>query len=131
MQRQILVGFVFALYGGVSGGYAPLATAASAPTKLTVMVPMRDGVRLATDVHLPAGDGPWPVALTRTPYGRSEGGSITARVSIPGLVRNGIAVVSQDVRGRFDLEGLALPLADEGWGKGQDGLDTVNWNRQQ
>ncbi|MBI3838876.1 MAG: hypothetical protein HY288_13215 [Planctomycetia bacterium] len=35
-----------------------------------VMVPMRDGVKLATNVFLPAGDGPWPVVLTRTPYNK-------------------------------------------------------------
>jgi predicted acyl esterase len=119
------------LFGWAIGVYGLPASAANTPTQRTIMVPMRDGVHLATDVHLPAGDGPWAVALTRTPYGRSDGGSITARVSISGLVGKGIAVVSQDVRGRFDSEGLALPLADEGWGKRQDGLDTVNWIRQQ
>ena len=41
----------------------------------TIMVPMRDGVRLATDVYLPSQNGrtlpgPWPVILERTPYGR-------------------------------------------------------------
>ncbi len=40
-----------------------------------VMVAMRDGVRLATDVYLPANDGqplagPWPTILTRTPYSK-------------------------------------------------------------
>ena len=34
-------------------------------------VPMRDGVRLATTVCIPVGDGPWPTVLHRTPYGRS------------------------------------------------------------
>ena len=43
----------------------------------TMMVPMRDGVRLATDVHVPSRDGtvlegPWPVILERTPYGRQR-----------------------------------------------------------
>ena len=33
-----------------------------------VPVPMRDGVRLATDVHLPKGDGPFPAILVKTPY---------------------------------------------------------------
>ena len=36
------------------------------------MIPVRDGVRLATDVHLPEGPGPFPVILERTPYGRDE-----------------------------------------------------------
>ena len=38
----------------------------------SVMVAMRDGVRLATDIHLPPGPGPFPVILERTPYGRGE-----------------------------------------------------------
>jgi predicted acyl esterase len=97
----------------------------------TVMVPMRDGVHLATDVVLPAGDGPWPVALTRSPYGRQSGGAIGNRVSISSLVQRGIAVVLQDVRGRFASEGQPRPYVDEGWGIRQDGLDTVTWIRQQ
>ena len=38
----------------------------------TIMVPMRDAVRLATDVYLPDGAGPFPVIMERTPYGRQE-----------------------------------------------------------
>src|SRR5262245_20716377 len=34
------------------------------------MVPMRDGVKLATSIFLPQGKGPWPVVLVRTPYGK-------------------------------------------------------------
>ena len=30
--------------------------------------PTRDGVKLATEVYLPAGAGPFPVILQRTPY---------------------------------------------------------------
>ena len=33
-----------------------------------LVVPARDGVGLATDVYRPAGDGPYPVLLERTPY---------------------------------------------------------------
>ena len=36
------------------------------------MVPMRDGVRLATEVYLPAGGGRHPVVLTRSPYTRGS-----------------------------------------------------------
>ena len=37
----------------------------------TVQVPMRDGVNLATDIYQhPQEEGPWPVILTRTPYGK-------------------------------------------------------------
>ena len=36
------------------------------------MIAMRDGTHLATDVYLPEGDGPFPVVLTRMPYGKTE-----------------------------------------------------------
>jgi len=90
---------------------------------LTVMVPMRDGVRLATDVYLPESGGPsWPVRLTRTPYGRKgyarEYGSQAQR---------GYAMVVQDMRGRFDSQGKDLAFADCGWAGQQDGLTTLEW----
>ena len=48
----------------------------------TEMVPMRDGVHLATDIYLPEGQGPWPVVLERTPYNRKrQGGKSTNFVS--------------------------------------------------
>ena len=37
-----------------------------------IMVPMRDGVRLATDTWIPAGAGPFPVLLVRLPYGKDQ-----------------------------------------------------------
>lgn len=54
---------------------------------VTYMVPMRDGVRLATSVYLPTGQGPWPTVLSRTPYGRFRIDELTSR---------GYAVVTQD-----------------------------------
>jgi predicted acyl esterase len=33
-----------------------------------VMIPMRDGVRLATDIYRPKGNGKHPIVLSRTPY---------------------------------------------------------------
>ena len=67
---------------------------------LTAMVPMRDGTRLATDVYLPSGAGPWPVALARTPYGKSDLQHITLDYTFPvqrsrvsRLVTEGVALV--------------------------------------
>jgi predicted acyl esterase len=39
-----------------------------------VLAPMRDGVRLATDVYVPKGQGagPFPVVLERTPYDKGD-----------------------------------------------------------
>ncbi len=93
----------------------------------TYQVPMRDGTKLATDVYLPPGDGPFPVILARTPYNKDA-------VAAFGLeaVRRGYAMVIQDMRGRFASQGENLPFESDGWWNGkQDGLDTVRWIRAQ
>ena len=38
--------------------------------QLGLVIPMRDGVRLAVDVFLPQATGRWPAVLFRTPYNR-------------------------------------------------------------
>jgi putative CocE/NonD family hydrolase len=130
MRRWSLLGLMLALCAWVCGTLAEPAAAANAPSKFTAMVPMRDGIRLATDIRLPAGDRPWPVALLRTPYGKEDAlaGSPWPAAQ---FAQNGIVVVVQDVRGRFASEGKALLYFDDGWGGRQDGLDTVAWIRQQ
>ncbi len=79
-----------------------------------VMVPMRDGVRLATDVYLPAKDGQplaerLPTILMRTPVrqGPGEKGHADGHY----FARYGYAVVFQDTRGRYDSEGIWHMLA--------------------
>ena len=84
----------------------------------TFMVPMRDGVRLAADVYLPEKEGPVPVVLVRTPYGKSNDAEPYYR-----FVQRGFGVVIQDVRGREDSEGEWLPMYYEV----EDGDDTLNW----
>ncbi len=98
--------------------------AAGAGKELSVMVAMSDGVRLATDVYLPDGEGPWPAVLSRTPYNKARG---AAR----GFTRRGYAVVAQDMRGRFASEGENLPFIGCGWVEHQDGADTIAWIRTQ
>ncbi len=92
----------------------------------TYMVPMRDGVKLATTVALPEGDGPWPAVLTRTPYGRMR-----FMKDAPAMVRNGYARVAQDLRGRFESEGTDTVFLSDGWGEQQDGYDTIQWIAEQ
>lgn len=84
-----------------------------------VMVPMRDGVRLATDVYYPEATGPVPAILIRNPYNMWNVFGPVSRA----LARYGYVVVHQDVRGRFDSEGAWLPLLNER----EDGIDTIRW----
>jgi uncharacterized protein len=89
-----------------------------------VMVPMRDGVRLAADVYRPAENGRYPVLVYRTPYGTSNGINVASRILNPlDAVLRGYTVVVQDVRGRFKSEGQWQPFANEAG----DGYDTVEW----
>lgn len=94
--------------------------------KQTVMVPMRDGVRLATDVYFPEGEGPFPVILLRSPYDRKLGEGIAQDAA-----RRGYVMVVQNTRGRFGSEGENLPFETDGWGKLRDGEDTVEWIARQ
>ena len=97
------------------------------PALETVMVPMRDGVRLATDIYKhPTDDGPWPVVLTRTPYGKAGFGKGAAN-----LVGQGYVYVAQDMRGRFDSEGEDSAFLTDAWGELQDGHDTIEWLAEQ
>ena len=85
---------------------------------------MSDGVHLAADVYLPDGPGPFPVVLSRTPYGKAGPPEMN---DFPGFAKRfserGYAFVVQDCRGRFESEGHFEPLFDET----RDGGDTLDW----
>lgn len=88
-----------------------------------VMVPMRDGVKLATDIYFPAQgvvrvQGKFPVVLERTPYNKSAGAAAADH-----LVPHGYIVIFQDVRGRYKSEGRWRPIRDDP----NDGFDTAQW----
>ncbi len=93
--------------------------------KTEVMVPMGDCVRMATDIHLPDGEGPFPTILIRLPYGKEKGmdGFPLMKVAAFVFTGAGYAVVIQDTRGRFASEGEWDPFLHEQ----RDGLDTVRW----
>jgi putative CocE/NonD family hydrolase len=119
MRRPVLCLLALGLAGVAAAAEEPYGTV----LVKDAMVPMRDGVRLATDVHLPArngvaAEGRYPVILERTPYNKEES-DFWARVFVP----RGYVFVSQDVRGRFHSEGRWRPLSDDG----RDGADTARW----
>lgn len=92
-----------------------------------VMVTMRDGVHLATDIYRPARngvplEGKFPVVLGRGPYNKDAGVS-DAKVFVP----RGYVFIAQDVRGRYRSEGRWRPIADDP----NDGFDTAKWIGEQ
>lgn len=104
----------------------PVQRAEPAPvpdTATQVMVAMRDGVRLATDVYLPSDrTGRVPVALVRLPYDKNSRYVFMDRIAAY-LTARGYAVVVQDVRGKFRSEGETMPFVHES----DDGYDTIDW----
>lgn len=105
----------------VSEDYLERATAAGLEVKAT-WVTMRDGTRLASTVTKPFFGEPFPTILVRTPYNRDDLDAAAMLLSLAGY-----AVVAQDMRGRFDSEGVDRVFLDDGWGANQDGYDTVEW----
>lgn len=89
-----------------------------------VMVPMRDGVKLATDLYVPAENGypvtnKLPALLLRTPYNKNRWGPKIVRF----FAEHGYLSATQDCRGRFNSEGTFRPFVDDP----EDGYDTIEW----
>src|SRR4051794_30890253 len=95
---------------------------------------MRDGTRLAGNVYKPAGTGPWPVVMTRTPYlkdGRpdkekdpdgSKGRAALAKAA-KRYTDAGFVFVHQDVRGKGHSQGFYAAFENDV----EDGYDSVEW----
>jgi predicted acyl esterase len=75
------------------------------------MIPMRDGVRLYTQIYAPATAGePLPIVLLRTPYGTGQLNPARVAASLADLAADGYIFVMQDIRGRFKSEGAFVML---------------------
>ena len=97
-----------------------------------VMMPMRDGVRLATDIYRPKGDVKVPIIFSRTPYNFNTGWEHSKKnnrthQSAYEALKRGYAYVVQNERGRYFSEGewdiLGMPLTD--------GYDAFSWMSEQ
>lgn len=96
-----------------------------------VMMPMRDGIRLCTDIYRPKGTARVPVIFVRTPYNFNSwgDGELNTRTFTEALeaVSKGYAYVIQNERGRYFSEGewdiLGVPLTD--------GYDAFTWMKDQ
>lgn len=96
-----------------------------------VMMPMRDGIRLATDIYRPKTDEKVPIIFSRTPYNFNtwRDGKKSSRTAQRAYeaVKRGYAYVVQNERGRYFSEGewdiLGIPLTD--------GYDAFTWMKDQ
>jgi hypothetical protein len=128
--------FVALLFSGMNGisaqasdAYQKLAAIAEIEQK--VMMPMRDGVRLATDIYRPKTKNKVPVIFSRTPYNFNPYGDGEERTRTYDrayeAVSRGYAYVVQNERGRYFSEGkwdiLGVPLTD--------GYDAFSWMKDQ
>ncbi|HEY1710009.1 MAG TPA: CocE/NonD family hydrolase [Rhizomicrobium sp.] len=86
-----------------------------------VMVAMRDGVSLATDIYFPEHPTGAPVLLYRTPYSKDEQAKTFGYAEW--FAANGYIVVQQDCRGCFKSEGEVDFIRPEA----ADGYDTLQW----
>jgi putative CocE/NonD family hydrolase len=89
-----------------------------------VMMPLRDGVKVAADIYHPADggrplEGRFPALLTRTPYSKGDGNSAEGLY----YAARGYVVVANDTRGRYKSEGTWRMMADDP----ADGYDVVEW----
>lgn len=89
------------------------------------LIPMRDGVRLSTDVFRPS-TGKAPTLMMRLPYGKIKAHEAAGSGLLPStfhFLAAGYAVIVQDTRGNFESEGVFKPKLNEA----EDGRDTIDW----
>lgn len=152
MRQFFLALFVFssALIYAQSDIVQQLEDIAIAETR--IMVPMRDGVRLCTDIYRPKTDKAVPIIFSRTPYNFNSWGDgeerTRTRQRAYEAVKRGYAYVVQNERGRYFSEGewdiLGTPvtdsydaftwMADQEWSNGKIGLygcsSTAEWQME-
>lgn len=105
--------------------------------KREAMIPMRDGVKLHTEIYTPRdAHEPLPILMERTPYGVSGGpaGYSGLLYAAQDLYADGYIFVYQDIRGRYGSEGqfeMNRPLHDpkdpHGVDESTDTYDTIDW----
>ena len=122
--RTLLLSFAVALCAAhTSAAQAPVQYAV-VRSEHNLMIPVRDGLKMATDIYRPARngvpvEGRFPVLLNRTPYDK---GSLEAQAE--NFAKHGYVVAVQDLRGRYASEGTFLKVQPA---DATDGYDTIEW----
>jgi putative CocE/NonD family hydrolase len=105
--------------------------------RMEVQIPMRDGVKLYTDIYIPKKSrSRLPFLITRTPYGSNDdkGRNGLLPHSYKDFVDEGYIFVFQDIRGRYKSEGqfvMFRPPRDKSDAKAidesTDTYDSIAW----
>jgi len=121
----VAITFLLAIHTFINVGFAQSETGKkySVIEELEVMVPMRDGTRLSTNIYRPDAEGEFPVILVRSPYGSGGVGNKNGHFYAP----KGYVYISQDARGRYSSEGQFYAFRDDA----SDGFDTQQWIAEQ
>ena len=106
--------------------------------KTDVMIPMRDGVRLHTEIYSPKHAAEkLPFLITRTPYGQNpdaKGFNVMLSSAYTDLALDGYIFVFQDIRGRYKSEGTFVMMRKprdhrdpKAIDESTDAYDTIDW----
>jgi uncharacterized protein len=105
--------------------------------KRIALIPMRDGVKLYTEIYTPRdAQNPLPMLMNRTPYGVSSGPQAYSRrlYGDQHFFADGYILVYQDIRGRYGSAGtfeMNRPVHDakdpKGTDESTDTYDTIDW----
>ncbi|MGB7022768.1 MAG: CocE/NonD family hydrolase [Candidatus Acidiferrales bacterium] len=150
-MRAIRLAAIFCVAAGIAGALknqlhvrearaqAPsgLIDVSALYTKQDAMIPMRDGVRLHTEIYVPKNSAEkLPFLITRTPYGTNDDEKGYSRLFdiYQEMIPEGYIFVMQDIRGRYGSEGkfvMQRPPRDRSDAKsvdeGTDTYDTIDW----
>ena len=126
--RLVLLALAIGPLHALRGQAATPAPYESIVTERDLMIPTRDGARMATDIYRPARNGVavnerFPVLLQRTPYARS---AVAGEAEY--FAQHGYVVAVQNLRGRFTSEGTFLKVQPA---DATDGYDVIEWLAKQ
>lgn len=126
-KQSVILLILLTVLGFQGSGLAEEQTYEAILFQEDVMIPMRDGVKLATDIYRPAingvpAQGKFPIVFARTPYnkkGERFGGVAEAKY----FAQHGYVAVLQDLRGCYKSEGILIKYMNEP----EDGYDSIEW----
>jgi putative CocE/NonD family hydrolase len=139
MRKGLLVGLLicFATLSGATNVVAQDTKYGDVFDKMEVMIAMRDGVKLHTEIYSPKNSREaLPILFERTPYGISapDKGYSHSLNRYADMIPDGYIFVFQDIRGRFGSEGkfvMNRPVHEASDPKGvdesTDAYDTIDW----